>query len=125
LEPGDAMMDRRQIKSELSLGRIVGDSPADARYYVLVLFDISSQKKYRILMKTIRRYCSRIQKSVFEAYLRPAQIKELTNAIERTMCSELFYDPNDSVRIYRMSGSCAATTFGTHKSEIVEENIFL
>ena len=33
-------------KTELSLGRITGAVPAENRYYVLILFDISETKKY-------------------------------------------------------------------------------
>ncbi len=55
----------------LSLGRIAGASPAENRYYVLVMFDIADPKKYRLLMRILKRYATRIQKSVFEAQLKP------------------------------------------------------
>ncbi len=36
---------------ETRLGKIRGSSPAEDRYYVVVLFDISNQKKYRRIIK--------------------------------------------------------------------------
>lgn len=112
-------------KTEVSLGRVVGPSPAENRYYVLVLFDISEQKKYRLLLKILNRYGSRIQKSVFEAQLKASQIRELSESLERLMSSERFCNPNDNIRVYKVSGNCTATVLGDYKSNLMEENIFL
>lgn len=111
--------------TEVSLGRIVGASPSEHRFYVLALFDISEPKKYRLLLKILKRYGSRIQKSVFEGQLTRAQIRELAASIERLMSSERFFDPGDNVRLYTMSGSCKALVFGEYVSTLLEENIFL
>ena len=45
-----------------------------------MLFDIASEKKYRLLMRILKRYATRIQKSVFDAYLKPRQIREMTDS---------------------------------------------
>ena len=117
-------MENSLRKTELSPGKVGGASPAEDRFYVMVLFDISDQKKYRILIKILNRYCMRVQKSVFEAQLKMSQIRQLTNSVERLMSSTCFFAPEDNVRIYRISGNCTATVFGECKSNLIEENIF-
>lgn len=110
---------------EIPLLRIEGASPADHRCYTLVLFDIADSKKYGRLIKNLKRYCVRIQKSVFEAYLRQGQINELESDIQKLMCSSRSYNPDDRVRIYKLSGRPCATIFGAYEPIGLEENIFL
>ncbi len=111
--------------TSLSLGRISGASPSEHRYYVLVLFDVAEPKKYRLLMRILKRYTRRIQKSVFEGSLKPRQIKELTVAIEKLMNSERYFDPDDNIRIYRVAANCDVTVFGRCDSIIVESDVFI
>lgn len=111
-------------KTELSPGKVRGASPSEDRYYVMVLFDVSDQRKYRFLIKILNKYCLRVQKSVFEAQLKMSQVKQLSDSIEKLMSSPRFFDPDDNVRIYRISGSCTATVLGECRSRVIEENIF-
>ena len=106
-------------------GRTRGPSPAADRFYVLILFDISEPKKYRTLVKILKRYGFRIQKSVFEAELTHRQIAELVTSLEKLMRSERFYDVNDSIRVYRISGNCEAIAFGNYTSTVLPENMVL
>ena len=110
--------------TELTPGKLSGASPSDHRYYTLVLFDISNPKKYRMLVKLLKQYCVRIQKSVFEGQLKSAQIRELVYSIDRLMAAERYYDPNDNIRVYKIAGNCNLTVFGAYTSTIMEENIF-
>lgn len=110
--------------TELTPGKLSGASPSDCRYYILVLFDISNPKKYRILVKLLKQYCVRVQKSVFEGQLKSAQIRKLSDSIERLMAVEYYFDSNDNVRIYKIAGNCNLTVFGVYTSTIMEENIF-
>ena len=112
-------------KTQIAVGKVAGTSPAESAYYVLVLFDISDAKKYRKLIGILKRYGMRVQKSVFEAQLKMAQIKELVEAIERLMSSARFYNADDNVRIYRVAGNCEVPIFGQYESNLTEENIFL
>jgi CRISPR-associated endonuclease Cas2 len=105
-------------KKELTLGKLPGASPASDRYYVVALFDISEAKKYRALLKILKSYSCRIQKSVFEAHLKRSQIKEMSAKIETLMTSERYYNPSDNVRLYRIAGNCALTVFGSYQSTI-------
>lgn len=104
-----------------------GASPAENKFYTLIMFDISNRKKYSLITKLLKRYSRRIQNSVYEAYLKPADMKELTEAIERLMGSERYYDPADKVRIYKMSGSCSAALYGecADDDSDLRQNIFI
>lgn len=106
------------------MGKLHGASPSESRYYVLVLFDISDARKYRSFVKVVKRYATRVQKSVFEAYLKSFQVKEMIGLIERLMKSDAFFNPDDRVRIYKISGNCDVVDFGVHQSNLPEENIF-
>ena len=112
-------------KTQIAVGKTTGASPAESAYYVLVLFDISDAKKYRKLIGILKRYGTRVQKSVFEAQIKMSQIKELAGAIEHLMLSARFYNVDDNVRIYKVAGNCEVTIFGRYESNLTEENIFL
>ena len=112
-------------KTEVSLGRIAGSSPSDNTYYVVILFDISEPKKYRLLIKILNRYATRIQQSVFEGQLKQSQIKNLLKSLEKLMSSTRFYNEDDNVRVYKISGNCTATILGDYQSSLQEENIFI
>jgi CRISPR-associated endonuclease Cas2 len=92
---------------------------------VTIAFDISDSKKYRQLIKILNKYSLRIQRSIFEAWLRRSQIGELTSAIEALMSSERYFNPDDNIRIYRIAGMCEGTVFGDYESALMDENIFL
>lgn len=111
--------------TRLSHGRRAGPSPAESSYYVLVLFDISDARKYRQLMRILGRYASRIQKSVFEAYLKPRQIREMAASIETLMSSGRFFDPQDNVRIYRIASNCEVTVLGDCRATDMDGDIFI
>lgn len=109
---------------EKRVGRVRGVSPSTDLYYVLVLFDISDHKKYRTLIKILKSYSSRIQKSVFEAQLRPAQIKQLTESIEWLMSRPAFFNEDDNVRIYKIAGNCEVKVFGGCVDNTLEDDLF-
>lgn len=111
-------------KREFAVGKVKGSSPAEDLYYVLVLFDIADSKKYRLLVKLLKRYSTRIQKSAFEAYLRTSQVKELVKEMDKLMESERYYNEDDNVRIYRIAGNCNVTVFGRVADNVPENNIF-
>lgn len=108
-------------------GRKEGVSPAENKFYTLIMFDISNRKKYSLLTKLLKRYSRRIQNSVYEAYLKPADIKELTESVEKLMGSQQYYDSADRVRIYKVSGPCGAVLYGecTDDDSDLRQNIFI
>ncbi len=114
-------------KRERSFGKVPGASPAEHKFYVLVMFDVSGRKKYSLLVRILKRYCYRIQNSVFEAHLKMGDFKELVSRIERLMRSERYYDAADKVRIYRISSTCEAVVFGECENAGIglDENLFI
>lgn len=114
-------------KSTCSFGRVLGSSPSENKFYVLVMFDISGRKKYSLLVKLLKRYSTRIQNSVFEAYLKTADLKELLDGIEKLMRSKWYFDPSDKVRVYKVSGACQAVVFGECDENGIglDENLFI
>ncbi|OUO35070.1 CRISPR-associated endonuclease Cas2 [Olsenella sp. An290] len=112
-------------RNELNLGAIGGASPAETRYYFIALFDISDKKKYRILLKLLKRYGTRIQKSVFEGRATNTQLRELNCEIARLMDSDRFFNPDDRIRLYRIAGNCSVTVYGDYNGELLEENVFI
>lgn len=113
-------------KCERSYGRVVGAVPAETKCYVLIMFDISDIKKYNVLTKLLKRYAYRIQNSVYEAYMTPSNYRSLVCGIDKIMSSKRYFNPNDRIRLYRMTGSCGALVYGPCNSELSEseENIF-
>lgn len=107
-------------------GKTCGASPADDRFYVLVFYDISDAKKSRYLVRILKGYGTRVQKSVFEAQLRRVQIKELSSSIEKLMTAAKYYNPADTVQVLKISCGCEATVYGagTHLHQVSEDDLF-
>lgn len=110
--------------TQMSVGKTKGSSPSEDQYYLVMFFDISEPKKYRTLVKIMKSYGNRIQKSVFEAQLRSYQIKDLINKVKRVMESRRYYNESDNVRFYKIAGNCEVTVLGECDQPISEENIF-
>lgn len=114
-------------KTERTFGRIAGVSPSENKFYILVMFDISDRKKYTHVTKLLKRHARRIQNSVYEAHLKMSDFKKLVESMERLMSSKKYFNPDDRVRIYKMSGLCDATIFGEYADNKIdlEVNIFI
>lgn len=59
--------------------------------------DSAGARRLRKVAKLCERYGSRVQNSVFEVLLDPAQLAALKAGLEKIICKE-----TDSVRIYRL-----------------------
>ena len=46
------------------------------------------------------------------------KIKELSTSIERLMLSKAYYNADDSVQIFRISGNCESTVYGFYNENI-------
>ncbi len=114
-------------KTVRTFGKVAGPSPADNKFYVLVMFDVSDRKKYSLLTRHLKRYSHRIQNSVFEAHLKMSDYREMVAGIEKLMRSPRFFDADDRVRIYRVSNACEAVIFGECDNENIDldENLFI
>ena len=77
---------------------------------VLVIYDISNDKKRRDLVKYLQSYGGRVQRSAFECIMTKKLYKNLVKDIKKYM------DPKtDSIRIYRLNRDNQILNFGINK----------
>lgn len=81
----------------------------DKRYLVLIIYDITDNKRRQKMVKYLESYGIRIQKSAFECLLGKKLYMELTAGIPKLIVSE------DNVRIYRLNGNGEVLTWGGEK----------
>ncbi len=66
---------------------------------LLVAYDVSSNRKRYRVVKCVKGYGERVQKSVFECKLIAPKVSELFDALKA-----LDLDPSDSIRVYQLEG---------------------
>ncbi len=76
--------------------------------YILVCYDIVTNSRRTKLMKTLKSYLERVQKSVFEGEITAARCQTLQNRIGSIIDHEI-----DTVRIYFLCKGCR------HRIEII------
>ena len=84
-------------------------TPRQRRQWVVVSYDITDDKRRTQVMKTLEGYGSRVQFSVFECELRPADLEQLKARLRAIIQKE-----TDDVRFYQLCEGCLAkiTTMG-------------
>lgn len=95
------------------------DHDNSMKYLVLVIYDISSNKKRAKLAKVLESFGFRVQKSAFEAVMTTPEYTKLIKRIDRLIDEE-----DDYVRIYRLTGNVEINTWGKIQN-IVEENVMI
>ncbi|MCM1326304.1 MAG: CRISPR-associated endonuclease Cas2 [Bacteroidales bacterium] len=88
------------------------------KVFVLIIYDITDNKKRLKLSKLLLGYGFRIQKSAFEAVITDKRYKEL---LERLPA---YTSPEDSIRAYKIIGKGQVVTFGK-KTETEAEDIII
>jgi CRISPR-associated protein Cas2 len=78
----------------------------EQKYFVLVIYDISQNKRRSNLVKVLQSFGFRVQKSAFVAFLCPGMYQKMLKKISSIP------DENDSVRVYKIRGEGAVTIFG-------------
>lgn len=91
----------------------------DKKYFVLVIYDISEDRRRNKLVKILSSYGFRVQKSAFEAILRPNKYEQLLKEISTVPAA------TDSVRIYKIQGQGTVEVFGEPFSIPDEEIIII
>ena len=91
----------------------------DDRVFVLIIYDIISNKKRNKLSKFLLGYGFRIQKSAFEAKLPRKKYNELIAKLPAYVSGE------DSIRVYKIIGKGQVTYFGKKASSDLEEVLVL
>lgn len=79
------------------------------RQWVVVSYDIVDDRRRRKVMKTLAGYGQRVQYSVFECEVRPADLEQL-----KARLGELIKECEDDVRFYPLCERCLenVTTLG-------------
>lgn len=86
---------------------------------ILVIYDISDNKRRLLLSKTLEKYGFRVQKSAFEAMLPKKLYQSIIKDIRKVIKQE------DNVRIYRLQGSGEVVCFGCANIKTEEEIIII
>ena len=96
-----------------------GDS-FEKKLYILVIYDIVSNKRRVAFANKMSGYGFRVQKSAFEALVSESIYRKLLREIPGSINKE-----EDSVRIYKMVGYGEVTLFGTNVTIKDEEVIII
>ncbi len=73
--------------------------------YVVVCYDVVSDRRRARLLKCLKGYLSHVQKSVFEGEVTDSRLVELRSRVER-----IIHPVEDTVRIYRLCQRCIPAT---------------
>lgn len=86
---------------------------------VMISYDVVENKKRFKLMKFLKDYGSRVQKSVFECDLTPTIYKKVKTGVEAIINKR-----KDRVRYYRICKGCAEKVEISGWGEVTEEEEF-
>lgn len=89
------------------------------KVFVLIIYDITDNKKRLKLSKLLLGYGFRIQKSAFEAMITKRKYKELLERLPAYTSSE------DSIRVYKIIGKGQVVSFGKKAEEEMEDIIVI
>lgn len=87
------------------------------KYLILVIYDVSSNKKRYKLSKYLQSFGFRVQKSAFEAVLNKKLYEKFIKNIKK------YIEDEDNVRIYKLRGAGEVLVFGN--SEKTNDNDFI
>lgn len=84
---------------------------------VLVIYDISDNKRRTKFVKLLNGYGFRVQKSAFEAIVTKKIYQQLLNAVQN------FAVDDENIRVYKIIGYSEVHSFGTYRNIEDEEVI--
>lgn len=87
------------------------------RRYLVVTYDVPSDRRRTRLAKLLQGFLEHVQKSVFEGPLDDGRAERLRRAVERAIERD-----EDSIRIYTLCRHCRAATEVVGLGRIVEED---
>ena len=91
----------------------------ERRYIVLVIYDITDDRRRSRMVKCLERYGIRVQKSAFEAFLTARKYDDL---IVRT--TRLIDPRTDSLRIYLLAKYTSVRSWGVGDRHVEDVIIF-
>lgn len=110
LESGDCMMEEYFFDTVKEC--------RDDKVFILIIYDITDNKKRNKFAKFLQGYGNRVQKSAFEARISRKKYTQLLSKVPAYVAKE------DSVRIYRISGQGQVTAWGI-SNDVEQEEIIL
>jgi CRISPR-associated protein Cas2 len=87
--------------------------------FLIVSYDIPSNRRRYKVMKTMEGFGTRVQYSVFECNLKPRQVDDLRKKIMKLIV------PEDSIRFYFISADDVKRIERLGDARTVEERIFI
>ena len=97
-----------------------GENSYSKKLFVLVIYDITNDKRRVKFAKTMSGYGFRVQRSAFEAIISERLFVKLKREIPHMINGE-----EDSVRIYRMTGYGEVDLYGVNKQLKAEDVIIV
>ena len=87
--------------------------------FVMISYDVGDDSKRSKLMKLLKDYGTRVQKSVFECNLSPEIFKYVKHSVEKIINKR-----KDRVRYYKMCGGCHDKVEISGWGEVTEDEEF-
>lgn len=87
----------------------------EMKYLILIIYDISDNKRRYNLSKHLEKYGTRVQRSSFEARLNKRQLNRMIDGIESIIKKD------DNIRIYKLYGYDEVKIYGDKDYEKVED----
>ena len=88
--------------------------------FVMISYDVVEDKKRLKLMKFLKDYGNRVQKSVFECNLSPKTCEQVKSGVE-----EIINKRKDRVRYYRICKGCVDKVEISGWGEVTDEEEFV
>ena len=84
----------------------------ELKYLILVIYDISDNKRRRTFAKQMEKFGTRVQRSSFEMRLNREQMEKMIKGVEKVIAEE------DNVRIYKLYGYDEVRVYGEKNYKI-------
>ena len=91
----------------------------ERRYIVLVIYDITDDRRRTRMVKCLERYGIRVQKSAFEAFLTEKKYERMME-----LTSGLIDSATDSLRVYLLANHTSVRSWGIGDRHVEDVVIF-
>lgn len=91
----------------------------EQRYIVLVIYDITDDRRRTRMVKCLERYGIRVQKSAFEAFLTEKKYERMME-----LTSGLIDPATDSLRVYLLANHTSVRSWGIGDRHVEDVVIF-
>ena len=98
----------------------IKDDVRDDRVFVLIIYDISNNRRRVKLARFLQGFGFRVQKSAFEALIKENVYHKMMAGI-----GNYIEDEEDTIRVYKIIGKGQVKTFGKKVDYSVEDTIII